>query len=149
MSRLKLMDNKRKENLSRLIKKQWEPSFSLEDYAVYINQKDKIYIITRNVCGLDLSRLRINSVGLYFGKLKNNELRLSIEGSQLVGETAKKNILELDNKQSELWMQGQDVEIDTSFRGYVIIKHNKDFLGCGKISDKLHNYVPKERRISS
>ena len=47
---------------------------------------------------LDLSKFRINSFGLYFGKIENSGIRLSIPGTQLIGKSADKNIIEIDKK---------------------------------------------------
>ena len=65
----------------------------------------------------------------------------------LVGKTAKKNVLELNDKQSKYWLSGQDFEVESDLKGFVLIKNKNEFLGCGKIvNKKLYNYVPKERR---
>jgi len=114
---------------------------------VFMNPKNKIFIITKDISKIDLNELRINSLGMYFGVLYENTIRLSIEGSEIVGKTAKKNFLELNDRDADLWMSGQDFEIDSNLSGFIIIKHNNYFLGCGKmVSGKLYNYVPKERR---
>jgi NOL1/NOP2/fmu family ribosome biogenesis protein len=80
--------------------------------------------------------------------LNNEELRLSIEGSQIIGKVAKRNVLELDDDLAKKWMSGEDFEIKTELNGFVIIKNRVDFLGCGRVAKgKLFNYVPKERRV--
>ena len=86
--------------------------------------------------------------GLYFGSLEKNGIRLSIEGSFIVGKLAKKNVIELDNEKARRWMSGEDLELP--IKGYVILKWKNFFLGCGKGNGKvIKNYVPKERRIQS
>ena len=46
-------------------------------------------------------------------------------------------------------MAGEDVEIESK-KGLVVLKHNGDFIGCGKSNgEKVFNYVPKERRIKN
>ncbi len=85
--------------------------------------------------------------GLYFGTLEENGIRLSIEGSFIVGRLAKRNVIELDDENAKMWMSGRDLELP--IRGYVILKWRNFFLGCGKGNGKIvKNYVPKERRIS-
>lgn len=148
MQNLKIMNSKEKKDLFKKIKEQFDSELeNLKGYIFFINPKNKIFIISNDFSKIDINQLRINSLGLYFGELYNNELRLSIEGSQIIGKTAKKNILELNDEQSKLWMSGQDIEIKTQLNGFILIKNNNDFLGCGKvINNKLLNYVPKERR---
>ncbi len=86
--------------------------------------------------------------GLYFGTLEENGIRLSIEGSFIVGRIARKNVIELDDEKARKWMSGKDIE--ATVRGYVILKWKNFFLGCGKGNGKfVKNYVPKERRIQS
>ena len=88
---------------------------------------------------------------MYFCDLEN-EIRLSIEGSQIIGPKAAKNVVEINEEQTKEWLKGEDLEIDgkSNYSGFVIIKHNADFLGTGKYKEnKILNYVSKSRRISS
>jgi len=143
---LHILNSKEKKNLSKLIKKQFDCDFKF-NYEVFMNTKNKIFILNKDVAKIDMDELRINSLGLYFGLLTRNELRLSIEGSQIIGLLAKNNVLELDYDDTIKWMKGEDFSVDTKLTGFVIIKNKDDFLGCGRIvNKKLLNYVPKERR---
>jgi len=143
---LHILNSKEKKNLSKLIKKQFGCDF-IFDYEVFINTKNKIFILNKDVSKIDLDELRINSLGLYFGELNRSELRLSIEGSQLIGTLAKKNVLTLNFEEARKWMKGEDFSVDSNLEGFVIVKNKDDFLGCGRIvNKKLLNYVPKERR---
>ena len=88
------------------------------------------------------------SLGLFFGEIKNGEIRLTIEGSQLVGPNAKKNVLEIPDKLARLWLKGYDIPVKTDMKGFLIIKNNKDYLGCGKfVENRILNPIPKTRRI--
>lgn len=122
------------------------------DYNFLKNKKGKIYIIRKEISKIDLSRLRINSIGMYFAEIKNNEIRLSIEGSQIVGPKANRNVLELNEKEAKEWLAGEDLFIKEkeNFNGFVITKYKKDFLGCGRYRNrKVINFVGKGRRIIS
>ena len=144
---LKILNRKKIKEILALIKKQWGTDFRTE-LVFLMNTQDKIFLANREVFSLDLEKLRINSIGLYFGELKNNELRLSIEGSQLVGKDAKQNLIELNEKQAMQWLKGQDIDIKGQYKSFVILKHNNDFLGTGKYKDgRVINYVPKARRF--
>lgn len=100
---------------------------------------------------LELDRIaRIEGIGVYFAKIDENtkEIRLSIEGVQLMQEQITKNIFELDEKQAEQWMMGQEINITTGKKGFYIMKYKNDFLGTGKISiEKISNFIPKSRRL--
>ena len=143
---LHILNSKEKKNLSKLIKKQFDCDFTF-NYEVFMNTKNKIFILNKDVSKIELDELRINSLGLYFGELSRDELTLTIESSQIIGPIAKNNVLKLDYDQAKNWMKGEDFDIDTKLEGFVIIKNKDDFLGCGRIvNNKLLNYVPKERR---
>jgi len=119
------------------------------DYAFLKSNKGNIYIVTSEISKIDLDSLRIESMGIYFAEeQKNGELRLSIEGSQIIGKHAKKNVFTLDKKQLTLWFKGYDLEIEQDKHGFQLIKNNNDFFGCGRfVKDELKNYMPKTRRI--
>jgi NOL1/NOP2/fmu family ribosome biogenesis protein len=148
MQNLKILKKKDKKRFLELLKKQFGFEEKL-DYNFLINTKNKIFIINKDLVNIDMEKIRINSIGLYIAEFRNDEVRLSIEGSQLIGKKAKKNILELDNKQARDWMKGNDLEIETKEKSFVIIKNNNDYLGSGKSTlDKILNFVPKSRRLN-
>ena len=148
MQNLTILNKKQTKEILSLIKKQWRADFK-EDYAFLKNEKGKIYLLNKDISRINLERIRINCLGLYFAKIITNEIRLSIEGSQLIGPLAKKNILELTGQQTKEWMSGNDLEIKGVPKSFLLIKHKNDFLGTGKCRDeKLFNYVSKARRLN-
>ena len=118
------------------------------DYVFLMNNKNRIYLINKDFSSVDTSKLKINSLGLYFGETKDGNIRLSIEGSQIIGNNCSDNVLELDEKEARDWLKGIDIDKELENKGYALIKHKDDFLGCGKIVDKkILNFVPKNRRL--
>ncbi|NJF24588.1 hypothetical protein [Thermococcus sp. Bubb.Bath] len=94
--------------------------------------------------------LKIKSDGwLYFGRVESDGIRLSIEGSFLVGPRATKSVVELDDERARRYLAGESVEIDDKeLHGWVIVKWRTYFLGSAKAKEgRLINYVPKERRL--
>ena len=90
----------------------------------------------------------IERIGIYFAKIIGNDIRLSIEGSQILKDQIKKNIFSLDSNQAEEWMKGRELPIKTDKHGFLIMKHGEDFLGTGKSSEeKIGNFIPKSRRL--
>jgi len=147
MQNLKILNKKEIKNILDIIKKQFGADFK-SDYVFLISEKNKIYIVNRDIERIDLSKLRVNSYGIYFGELRNDELRFSVEGSQIIGKIAKKNVVELDDKNLKDWFNGLDLDMEFD-RGFVILKHKDDFVGCGKsLGDKILNYLPKIRRFN-
>lgn len=151
MKKLAILNRKETKEILKVMKKQWGFDAGL-GYAFMKNEND-IFVAGRDVFGVDVDRLNINSVGMYFGELKNGSLRLSIEGSQVIGPKAKKNVITLDDGEAKLWLHAQDLEKKTGSidaEGYVLVKHNNDFMGTGRLKGgKLLNFIPKARKIMS
>jgi len=148
MKHFQILNTKEKKRLEKILEKQFGYPDKLE-FVVLLNQKNRLYIIHRDVFDFELDRLRIDTLGMYFGTYVNNTLRLSIEGSQLIGPKCTTNILDLSKDQMQNWMNGVDLEIDAE-DGFYIVKHITDFLGSGRIiNGKLFNYVPKTRRLQT
>ena len=149
MPELKILNSKEIKEIYGLIEKHWGAKIKL-DYGFLKNNKNKIFIISKDISKIDISKLRLNSVGMYFCEADNLGIRLSIEGSQIIGPKATKNVVELDEEETKKWFRGNDVEKECNdCNGFIILKHNKDFLGTGKYSNgKILNYVAKARRVN-
>jgi len=94
--------------------------------------------------------LPIERIGIYFATEVSgeNKIRLSIEGTHILKEQINKNIFELDEKQTQEWMMGRELNIQTGKRDFLIMKYKDDFLGTGKASElKISNFIPKNRRL--
>ena len=147
MEKLKILNKKEIKRLLEMLDKHWGFKGEME-YAFLQSEKYKIYIANKEIFNLDLSKVKINSYGLYFAEVRNG-IRLSIEGSQIVGPKATKNVIELNDEELKEWMSGADLDKETDSNDFVILKHGDDFLGTGKSTKegKILNYVPKTRRI--
>ena len=149
MQQLKILNKKELKEILNLIEKQWSAKLEL-DYVFLRNNKNRVFICNKDISKIDLSKLRINSFGMYFCEIDRIGIRLSIEGSQIVGPKATKNIAEINEKQTKQWLKGEDLEIKRNYSGFVILKHKNYFLGTGKYKEnKVLNYVGKSRRISA
>lgn len=147
MQQLKILNRKEIRNVLDIIKKQWNAEVKLE-YCFLINNKNRLFIVNKDIDKVDFSKIRVNNLGLYFGELRNNTLRLSIGGSQIIGKYAKRNVLELNKEELNSWVKGEDIIIKSELKGFVLIKNKNDFYGTGKVvENKLLNFVPKSRRL--
>ena len=95
MPELKILNNKEVKQIFELIERQWGARIKL-DYGFLKNNKNRIFIISKDISKIDISKLRLNSVGMYFCETDKQGIRLSIEGSQIVGPKATKNVIELN-----------------------------------------------------
>ena len=85
-----------------------------------------------------------------FCEIDGKGIRLSIEGSQIVGLKAAKNVVDLDEEETKRWFKGEDLEKECKdCSGFVVLRHKNDFLGTGKYTNgKILNYVSKTRRVN-
>jgi len=151
MEKLVPLNTRAVKEIKKQVDVQWGCDFQ-SSYFWFKSASDKLYVVSKDAAKIDFSKLRIDSIGMYFARQSDDGLRLSIEGSQLVGKIAAKNVLEIDEYEIKEWLAGQElstIDMDlTGLSGYVIIKSKNDFFGCGKVtSATILNFVPKVRRV--
>jgi len=149
MPQLKILNSKEIKEIYGLIDKQWGAKIKL-DFGFLKNSKNRVFVVSKDISRIDTSKLRLNSVGMYFCEYDKVSIRLSIEGSQIVGPKAEKNVVELNEDETKKWFKGEDLEKECkNCQGFVLLKHNGDFLGNGKYANgKILNYVAKTRRVN-
>lgn len=142
-----VLNSKERKKITALVESQWGADFKT-DLVFLRNQKDKIFLTNRDFESLPLDELRLEKMGLYFGMIEKDQLRLSIDASQIIGPLATKNIVEISEPQAKSWLHGSDLNITFDCSHFIILKHNNDFLGTGKPKgDTVLNFIPKNRRI--
>ena len=148
MPELKILNSKEIKEIHKLIESQWGAKIKL-GYGFLKNSKNRIFIINKSISKIDFSKLRLNSAGMYFCEIDDKGIRLSIEGSQIIGAKAARNVVELNEEETKKWFKGEDLEKECKdCKGFVILKNKNDFLGTGKYSNgRILNYVSKTRRI--
>jgi NOL1/NOP2/fmu family ribosome biogenesis protein len=144
MHNFRVLNKKEIKHIQSVINRDWEAQ--LPDFIYLQNSEGRLYGATRDVFSLDHDLLRVDSVGIYMGRLVDEGLRLSPEGAQMLGPLAMKGILDIDDRVS--FLRGEEQIVDHPDTGFLIIRCGKDFLGCGKVkAGKLYNYYPKTRMI--
>lgn len=126
-------------------------SISKLPYLLIESGKEKIRAFSGSLSKEEIIEIgkmtNVEGVGIYLIKKEKDGLRLSFDGAMLLKEQIVKNIIDINDKQLELWIRGNDLDIEIP-AGIYAIRNNKDFLGCGKSNGKkIFNYVPKERRL--
>ncbi len=124
----------------------------LKEYNFVINSRQKIHITTINLKEVDIER--INSVGIYFGTMHDDEtIRLSIEGTNMI--KPKKNFIELTPESLKSYLAAEnlfleevkEVNNDKTYP-FLIVKYEKENLGCVSIKDNMFlNYTSKSRKL--
>jgi len=118
MVNLKILNKKAIKEIIKIIKSQWSANIDFKDQVLLEDNDGKIFITNKDISRVDFSKLRINSIGFYFAQRMADGLRLSIEGSQIIGPKARKKVLELDQKQMKEWLKGYDLEISKNLSGF-------------------------------
>lgn len=147
MQKLKILNKKESEKIFIQIKEHYGISDLSFNYGMLKNKDGKIFLVSKDIDKIELSKLRINELGLYIAKLDNG-IRLTIEGSQIFGRYATKNVYDVNEEDAYSWLKGNDIACSKEFNDFVIIKYQDNYLGAGRWKDKkILNYIPKERRI--
>jgi len=151
---MEFLKSKAKGELMNYLKKVYACEDFLSDFVVAKgSKKNKIWIMSKELIEFDYGKIKLDSAGLYFGREDSGKIRLSIEGAQIVGKSAKKNIVYLDEGELSKYIKGENVkpsEIIACEEGeYVLVKYKEDVVGCGKFKEGiLINILPKSRKIT-
>jgi NOL1/NOP2/fmu family ribosome biogenesis protein len=122
-----------------------------KDYAYLMNDRERVFLINKDLIKVDLDKLVVDRIGLYFAEYKHNLVRLSKEGAQLFVQEAKENgvklpcLFELDKKETKAYFAGVDLKKDLGeeTKTFILI-HKNDVLGYAKYKEgKILNYLPK------
>lgn len=147
MASLVPMDRKAKKKFISLLEENFGFSGELP-YQFILSDKNKVYLVNPEISSIPFENIRMNSLGLYFGEWDGSEIRLSIEGSQLIGPGAAKNVVETKEGDARKWLKGENLPLDGPRTGFVIVKCGDDYLGSGKAKERaILNFVPKARRL--
>jgi len=159
MQSLKFLNSKEKREIRRKLEENYGFDGELEGALLLSTKEERIYLFSGAELlpdGFD-KRVRVDRAGLYIGKILSNGILLNVEGSQIVGPHAKKNVIELDEGHLEPWVKGEDLELSPAEKektggekGIFIMKHGSDFLGTAIIKDgKAINQLSKNRRVKN
>ncbi len=174
------LSNKDSKKIVEDIEERWgcDLKVILKEYSFNITDKKKVHLFKRQPSTINLQSLYPTTVGIYVASTKDKGVRLTVEGSQLIGPLATKNVLEITVEQAQQWIRGNDLTVEGTgltidgsnqtaddrrdnrlpvtsrqppvTNGFVIIKCNTDFMGCGCLKENtILNYLAKTRRIHS
>src|SRR3989338_3332084 len=152
MSYIKIMNKHEKEEITNKLNKQ----FGIKEIKGMIIKigAEKLFLYQGDLTEKQIKELEkiipVERTGIYFAKIvpKENKIRLSIDGTQLLKDQLSKNIFELDQARAVEWMSGKELNIATGQNDFLIIKYKDNFLGTGKATaEKISNYIPKNRRL--
>ena len=148
MQQLKILNSREVKRIKEIVVKDFG-GFLQEDYAYLQNEKGKVFVINKDIARIKLENLKIDKMGLYFAEVKNNQVRLSKEGAQLLTLQNKKlqNIVSLNNNEVKDYFSGKDLDKELGENKLVLLEYEENILGCAKYKDqKILNFLPKNHR---
>ena len=150
---LKILNTREVKKIKQLLIEQFDYALQ-RDYAYLMNQKERIFLVNKDLAKVDLKNLRVDRIGLYFGELKVNHLRLSKEGSSLLVREARenkkvvKNLVNLSKEELKKYFKGEDLIRDLGEESkQIILAYEEEIIGCASYKEgKIINYLPKIHR---
>jgi NOL1/NOP2/fmu family ribosome biogenesis protein len=150
--RARFLTRKEMREINDKLEEQHGCSFDIDSYHYMETAKGDLNMISRDIERIDYNNINEVSAGLYVADIKG-QLRLSLEGTQLLGKYATKNVIELDDDEWERWLKRESISSErfNEFeKGYYIIKNEDDYFGCGFLDDGLlKTFVPKSRSLQT
>ena len=152
MEKIKILTQQEKKQIENKLEEQ----FGIKEVPgkIIMRGAERLFFFTGEINELEIRKIEeiapVEKIGIYFAKIINDNIKLTIEGTQILKNQIKKNIFELNSEQAEEWMMGRELNISTGLKGFVVMKNKEDFLGCGKASEhKITNFIPKSRRLKN
>ncbi len=157
MQHLTPLNGKEIKNLRECLQQQFGYALE-EDYAYLQNEKNRIFLINKDLTKIKLENLYIDKIGLYFAEVYNHQVRLSKEGTQLLAKEAQKRkkklsrVVSLSKEELKRYFQGADLDKDLdkalgAESTLILLQYNKEMLGCARYKEKkILNFLPKIHR---
>lgn len=149
---MRVLDHSERKILEKLLYEQHEAGEAFREFILVMTGDGKIRATTSETIEVARKLRKVLQVGLYVAKYRKNkdEVFLSIEGSQLLNDKLRKNLVELSEEECGEWMHGAPIQLstDTGSR-YVVGKVDKIYLGSARVSrdGKLYPQIAVWRRI--
>lgn len=90
--------------------------------------------------------LDIEWTGLHIGTIIGGVFQPTIEGAQLLGPSAGKNVVSVSREEAEKLMSGEEIGVETSDEGVVLLEVEGLFFGAGKSEKgKIKQFITKSR----
>lgn len=149
---MKVLSDSERELFERLLFQQHGVEGAFREFILIMSGDGKVRATTADTINVAKKLRKVLQVGLYVAKLRRveNELFLSIEGSQLLDDRLSKNVIELSEGECWEWMHGAPISksADTGSR-YIVGRIDKIYLGSARVSrdNKLYPQIAVWRRL--
>ncbi len=151
---LTILNGKEAKKIHAQLREQYGYEGKIDLVFLRSEKKEKLSLFTKDLASVDLGTVRIDTMGMYFAADVEGKLRLTIEGSQLIGAQCTRNVVEVTHAEMQHWLSGGALGEEVIARAgiapgeFVLVRCGADWLGCGKATAKhIVNYIPKARYI--
>jgi len=122
------------------------------EYELFMSGEGKIRATTKETAQMADYLKKIDSIGIYVAKYRKWGLTLSIEGSHILDDRIRKNVIELSYEEAKRWMGGAPIKLNPHHKvegKFVIAKYRSYYLGSGVVGrdGNIYPQIPKWRRI--
>ena len=122
-----------------------------KEYAYLRNEQNNLFLLSPSFQNVNMQNLLLDKTGFYFAEEYKGDLRLSMEGAQLLAREAKdkiKNVVSLNSSELKTYFQGADIDKDLGEEPrFILLKYNQDIFCCAKYKEKkILNFLPKMHR---
>lgn len=150
MQKLKILNTRDVKKIRQIIQ-EFYGGFFVKDYAFLQNEKGRLFLVNKDLAKLDILKLRVDKIGLYIAEVKENSVRLSKEGVQLLAkenESKLKNVVEIDDKEMKKYFVGENLDKDLGEESkFVLLSYLGDIFSCAKYKEGvIINHLPKIHR---
>jgi NOL1/NOP2/fmu family ribosome biogenesis protein len=121
-------------------------------YHYFLRGRD-LYRIARDLERVDIDQVKEIFAGLYVCEVLDETVRFSIEGSQIIGSSAKDRVVILEKDEWYRWLERCDIEDERFLElesGFYLVRNDAgDFFGSGLVRDgALRSWIPKGRAVN-
>ncbi|MCS6787921.1 MAG: hypothetical protein NZ733_01340 [Aigarchaeota archaeon] len=152
--RVEVLDRSQRKRVEEALKVEFGVEEGLgEELVVLSGSEGKVRVATPEALEVARSLGKFESVGLYVLKLTKFGTYLSLEGSQLLGDRIRRNVVEVGMDQLKAWMRGDPIPLESvkgSVEGhFAVLRWGDVYAGSGKVSrdGRIHPQIPKHRRL--
>ncbi|MEM1654820.1 MAG: hypothetical protein QXY27_00575 [Nitrososphaerota archaeon] len=147
---MRMLTSAERKHLVRRLMDQHGVEDAFESLILIRSGQGRIRAATKEAYEVACRLRKVQQVGLYVAKIVKGDVVLSIEGSQLLGSTITRNVVELSEEEAEEWMKAAPIQKSGRFEGrYVVARCGDFYLGSGRVSrdGRIYPQVAKWRRI--
>lgn len=113
MEHIKILNQIERKQIEDKLKEQ----FGIKEIPgkIVMRGAERLFFFTGEIDEIEIRKIEevapIEKIGVYFAKIINDDIKLTIEGTQILKEQINKGIFEINDERAEEWMMGRELNI--------------------------------------